>query len=464
MATSLDYEEVNIIEEVEDVKEELIKIIQKPLQDEIDPNDIYDFLERMINKEPTSKAQRLAATVETMKGKIESIKKSEQKMLWEASTFSCDQSFDDPEEMDDVALMAEGENKHLNALILLYPDVDRLTLKNKTEEFGTDWHGLETWLNENIENLPERKQVLALSRLQLTDEKKKHGDISEYESVDLYLKRIPNTLRQCPSCDSWKMVDWVRETTKGEVAECKEIGCGISYCLTCNRKDHRPFTCRKDDEAFRSRTSKDTNNIFKPLLELPTANKDGIKRYLMFPKNDMDFTNPLDILYMTAEATFLRMVERSHQHNGNVTRRSIKSIEYIENQSNTESFLAKQNNFLAKKINTKERLCFHGTTDHNVESILKENFKDGMIRRCAYGRGHYFSEFPDVSAGYGQGLLLCRILLGNSWNDSTGSNITEQYNSKIVRADGEGKGWAIVIPDSTQILPAFVIKLKTENK
>jgi len=467
MATSNDHTQINIITEVEDVMKNLMELTDGLLEDNIDLNDIYHILEGMAKNKLSTKDQRLLATVDIVKSKLSNIGNCDKKERFQnfaASKYHnaaekkdeydseiheelSEGSLEDVSETDDQTMNQKKNNepgqldlsfkKHLNSLIRLYPDVDRLTLKNKSKEFGCDWQGLESWLTSNIDLLPQRKQVLALSRLQLSDRTKMSDQV----------------LSQCPDCESWKLVE------KGDIGECDEVGCGIFYCLFCNKKDHRPFHCRKNDDSYRRRVDKDTNSLFKPLMELPTTQKDGLKRFFMFPKNDMDWTNPLDIIYMTAEATFLRMVDKSPLNNGHVTRRSIQSIEYIENQSNTTTFLTKQNNFLAKGINSKERLCFHGTPITNIESILRENFSNEKIKRCAYGRGHYFSEFPDVSAGYGPGLLLCRILTGTSWTDSSSSNIPESYNSKIVKPDEGGRGWAVVIPDSQQILPAFLIKL-----
>ena len=48
------------------------------------------------------------------------------------------------------------------------------------------------------------------------------------------------------------------------------------------------------------------------------------------------------------------------------------------------------------------------------------------IKTGAYGRGLYFSEFPDVSIGYARGankLLLCKILPGKSFDVSGGYNM-----------------------------------------
>ena len=95
----------------------------------------------------------------------------------------------------------------------------------------------------------------------------------------------------------------------------------------------------------------------------------------------------------------------------------------------------------------------------NIDNILAENFQLGMLKRRLFGGGVYFSEYPDVSAGYGAGLLLCRVLLGQVWEDATSRDIPAGWNSKVVRPDSRGRGRIIVVPDTRQILPAFVIKL-----
>merc|ERR1719186_1122447 len=139
--------------------------------------------------------------------------------------------------------------------------------------------------------------------------------------------------------------------------------------------------------------------------------------------------------------------------------RSIRSIEYVENEQLRENFLAKQKKLKSAGVNCKERLVFHGTMLDNIDGIVRDNFQLGRLVRKLFGRGVYFSESPDISAGYGAGLLLCRVLLGEVWDDSTGRDIPPPYHSKIVKTDFEGRGKVIVVADTAFILPAFVIKL-----
>jgi hypothetical protein len=67
--------------------------------------------------------------------------------------------------------------------------------------------------------------------------------------------------------------------------------------------------------------------------------------------------------------------------------------------------------------------------------------------------------------GYGSGLLLCRILPGKEFVNSTSCNIPAGYNSKKVllnnqpgiAAAANASGEMIIIEKSDQILPFFVI-------
>ena len=51
-------------------------------------------------------------------------------------------------------------------------------------------------------------------------------------------------------------------------------------------------------------------DIFKKLNLPPDEVRGAIRIYNMKPKNDTNFANPLDILYIAAEGTFLRRLEQ----------------------------------------------------------------------------------------------------------------------------------------------------------
>ena len=118
--------------------------------------------------------------------------------------------------------------------------------------------------------------------------------------------------------------------------------------------------------------------------------------------------------------------------------------------------MEKKAKFLADQIPNNERLVFHGTKEVNIDNILRENFRLDKCHRFAHGKGVYFSEFPDISLGYGAGLLLCRVMLGRTYS---GQGLPEGWDSKLVAPDSQGKGQMVVVPDTRQILPAFIIRL-----
>jgi len=112
-------------------------------------------------------------------------------------------------------------------------------------------------------------------------------------------------------------------------------------------------------------------------------------------------------------------------------------------------------------------LAFHGTKLENIPNIVQTNFDLSKLAsntgdRGYYGAGIYFSEFPEVSIGYGNTgrLLLCRVLPGKSYDcPSTmlGQGLQAGYDSHRVHADAEGRGHELVIFDADQILPCYVI-------
>ena len=130
----------------------------------------------------------------------------------------------------------------------------------------------------------------------------------------------------------------------------------------------------------------------------------------------------------------------------------IKSIRVVYNRVLEDAFLAKKQSFQRCGIKENEIFAFHGTAIENVDNILKENLQLKYARRQAYGPGNYFSEFPDISLGYGQGLILFRVLPGVEYSGSI-LDIPSGSNSKKVNGDAEGFGDMLIIKDSAQFLP-----------
>ena len=53
-----------------------------------------------------------------------------------------------------------------------------------------------------------------------------------------------------------------------------------------------------------------------------------------------------------------------------------------------------------------------------IDDILKTNFDSKFAKRQVHGKGHYFSEYPEVSLGYGPGLIFCELLTGKEYRGS----------------------------------------------
>jgi TRIAD3 protein (E3 ubiquitin-protein ligase RNF216) len=69
---------------------------------------------------------------------------------------------------------------------------------------------------------------------------------------DIREANIPN-LASCPSCDWAAIIESCK--TRYPVAQCwnAEGGCGIVFCRTCERKDHRPRTCEEEERRLAGR-------------------------------------------------------------------------------------------------------------------------------------------------------------------------------------------------------------------
>ncbi len=124
--------------------------------------------------------------------------------------------------------------------------------------------------------------------------------------------------------------------------------------------------------------------------------------------------------------------------------------------------LAQRHGFLLESM--KPLLLFHGTTEENMESIIKTNFLISKVGSKTdmgwYGKGIYFSEHASLSIGYSSGnphLLICMVLIGKAFrmeNIQTGCAIKEGYDSHVA-PDGCSE---VVIFDTDQIIPIYKVK------
>ena len=202
-----------------------------------------------------------------------------------------------------------------------------------------------------------------------------------------------------------------------------------------------------------------TNNVVPPS---PTSlTTQSFLKKNMKASRSVNFQDPFEMYYNWAESHFRRMAVKSR-----LQQVTISSIDIVINKDLEDKFETTRKKFQSQGIPDKEILAYHGTASTNIDSILKSNLQLSYAKRQAYGKGNYFSEFPAVSLGYGDGLLLCRILPGKEYVNSTNCDIPPGYNSKKVlqsqptgdsAAAANASGDMIIIENSDQILPFFVI-------
>ena len=192
------------------------------------------------------------------------------------------------------------------------------------------------------------------------------------------------------------------------------------------------------------------------------------------PLRTVDIKDPFQMYYNWADSHFRRMAASSKPPLSK-QQANIKSIDIVINKDLEGKFEATKKTFQNQGISDKEILAYHGTDKKNIDSILRHNLQLSYAKRQAYGKGNYFSEFPSISLGYGDGLLLCRILPGKEFVDASSSNIPEGFNSKKVLLSTQNahfsgattttasssstdvSGEMIIIENPDQILPFFVI-------
>jgi len=198
--------------------------------------------------------------------------------------------------------------------------------------------------------------------------------------------------------------------------------------------------------------------------EVEAINNGHLVRYELTRTNVFDF-DAEQIHYRIADSQFQRQCLKNMGGNGAF---KVVSVEYIMNPDLIKRFnqcklnLAQKHGFLVESM--KPLLLFHGTSNENMESIIKTSFlleKIGSTTDMGwYGKGFYFSEYPSYSIGYCKGnpyLLLCLVLVGKAYKQDkiqTGCAKMEGYDSHV-SPDGSSE---VVIFDPDQVLPCYKVK------
>eukprot|EP01083_Nonionella_stella_P300962 1030115_1 len=179
-----------------------------------------------------------------------------------------------------------------------------------------------------------------------------------------------------------------------------------------------------------------------------------------------------DIHFRTCESQFMRSC-RNMNAAANGRNQTIKEVEYIYNPKLIQKFETKKKALMTKNKCTKNELnivlAWHGTSAANLDSIVENNFTLEKLgahtgNRGAYGAGIYFSEFANVSQAYGDGLILCKVMLGkeyqmNAANGQLGRALEVGCDSHVVvNGSNNQYGQEVVIYDVDQVLPCYIVK------
>jgi len=202
------------------------------------------------------------------------------------------------------------------------------------------------------------------------------------------------------------------------------------------------------------------------LTALATPTTPGIKRKMLRASRVYDESSSDDAHYRVVESQFLSLCIKQGLYP------SLESVELILNTDLIRKWNNKKEEF---ELHGKGEviLGFHATPmKEYIENIITNNFdpaRIGSTSDCGWwGRGFYFSEFPNISLAYGSHLLLCKLLIGRAYDVThrmDGQPLIEGYDSHrlgteiegLLVPNGEGRGQELVIPHPDQILPLYIL-------
>ena len=230
-------------------------------------------------------------------------------------------------------------------------------------------------------------------------------------------------------------------------------------------KSYDQFVVFKDDQLFPRYVVSYRLEVLEILLDVTFEGRFESCKKVIKPQRQVNNNDPLQTHFSFVESRFLRMMNRRKSG----VSREIAEIEFYINPDLERSFQIKLSEFKAKypgKAEADPIYGFHGTkTDRVVETIMNENFN--LSKQGKFGAGVYFSEQPHYTFGYGgeNHLILAKILPGKIYEctySGMGSAKCEPgYDSHGgIKQKAEGTFDEIVIFDTDQILPMYVIHFK----
>ena len=236
----------------------------------------------------------------------------------------------------------------------------------------------------------------------------------------------------------------------------------------------------------------DIGSIEAELLEMElqraTENRPKYRIYKFYPSREHDFDSDKVHHSYIAGYQFHKMITKTTS--APIAMRTIlnmsdaiESITYIENDEAMVKYEKQRELFKEQgKVNDQgkvdELLLFHGTAVASLDNILSSNFvldaapiqqnsnQETRKKTMMFGKGVYFSEMPSVSLMYGNGLVLCKVMLGSCEvfrpQGISPPDIPDEFDSREIQATDK-LGVIHVVKNPIQILPYAVIQLKGQS-
>lgn len=222
---------------------------------------------------------------------------------------------------------------------------------------------------------------------------------------------------------------------------------------------------KKKDEELNQLQKKVSNRQLLMKGEKEALDGNKVVYFDLYPERAYKEGSAAQTHFRLAESQFYRLISGS----GNSF--TVNKVQYVVNPPLVKHF-HKAIDDMKKHRGGKMSypiLAFHGTQEANIKSIVENNFKvpgqQGFAHRTDtgfYGRGVYFSEYPNYSMGYISGatqLLLCQVLPGNVYvcpSVVQGASLQQGYDSHMSPDKKE-----LVIFNSHHILPFYIVHYTT---
>ena len=257
-------------------------------------------------------------------------------------------------------------------------------------------------------------------------------------------------------------------------------------CSICDYRSNRRWPVRRHEKSHHKQSSTvDGGGVVVPST---TPANPKYRSYNFIPSREHDFDMGKVYHSYIAGYQFHKMIMKTTS--APVSMRTIlnvsdaiHSIKYIENDEIMMKYEKQRQLFKEQgKVNNHgevdELLLFHGTSVANLDNILSYNFnldanpiqqhhnKETRQKNMMFGKGVYFSEIPSVSLMYGNGLLLCKVMLGAcdvfKPRGIFPPDIAEEFDSREIQ-DNDNFGAIHLVKNPDQILPYTVIQLKKQS-